>query len=76
MEENPYKSPAESGAKTPLLARLLTFAIVAVLLWPLSWMLGRLIIPPDDVALRWSVIVYIAAIAIWATYLASRPSEQ
>ena len=76
MEENPYKSPNESGAKTSLPARLLTFVIVAVLLWPLSWMLGRLVIPPDDVALRFSVIAYVAALAMWGTYLASRSNAE
>lgn len=75
MDENPYKAPRESGAKRPLagpFAKLLIFAIGAAFLWPPSWLIGRGLIPPDDVALRLSVAVYIAAVAVWGIYVASR----
>lgn len=77
MDENPYKAPREreSGAKEQFggpFIKLLIFAMGAAFLWPASWLIGRGLIPPDDVALRLSVIVYIAAVAVWGIYVASR----
>lgn len=72
---NPYQAPRENGAKAQLgrpFIKLLIFAVGAVFLWPASWLIGRGLMPPDDVALRLSVIVYIAAVVVWGIYLASR----
>ncbi|HEX7379574.1 MAG TPA: hypothetical protein VF278_20795 [Pirellulales bacterium] len=76
MEENPYKAPANSGLKlTGWFARLLIFVLGAAILWPASWLLGRGLIPPDDVVLRLSVVVYIAAVVVWGIYIASRQPD-
>jgi hypothetical protein len=71
MEDNPYKAPNQSEALRPI-ARLLIFAVGAALLWPACWALGRGLIPPDDVALRFSNTTYVAAVVVWGIYMASR----
>jgi len=69
MDENPYKAPVENGAQGPPLGSpLLVFFQGAILLIPACWVLGRTLIPPDDVALRFSVIVYVPATALWLGY--------
>lgn len=65
---NAFEPPDEAGEKRQPFSRLLVFSVGAVLLWPISWMFGRAIIPPDDVALRFSAIIYVPAIVVWAIY--------
>jgi hypothetical protein len=73
MEENPYQAPRENGAPGPPLGRqLLIFAVGGIFLVPACWALGRALIPPDDVALRFSVIVYVPAVALWLAYTCLR----
>ncbi|HEV3339641.1 MAG TPA: hypothetical protein VG125_04775 [Pirellulales bacterium] len=73
MEENPYKAPVEHGAEGPPQARqLLILALGVILLIPACWALGRAMIPPDDIALRFSVIIYIPATVLWLAYTRRR----
>lgn len=76
MNENPYKPPSD-GVVSRAISRLLVFVVGAAFLWPACWALGRGLIPPDDVALRFSNITYVAAVVVWGMYVASRqPSGQ
>lgn len=66
MHENPYRSPVETReppvARPPLSTR---FVVGLVLLPPACWLLGRGLIPPDDVALRFSVVTWIVLSIVW-----------
>jgi hypothetical protein len=78
LDENPYQSPQAEGSpqtegeKAPLfrtLSRRAQFLIGCAALAPVSWLLGRGLIPPDDVALRFSVAAWPVLATVWGSFV-------
>jgi hypothetical protein len=73
MDENPYRSPLAAGTrihqKVPGWKLVLIGSIV---LAPVSWLLGRGLIPPDDEALMFSLGAWPVLALVWGLLVAMR----
>ena len=74
MDDNPYKSPLAAGdARGASRSRLVRFLTGAGFLAPASWLVGRGLIPPDNVADRFSLFAWLALTTIWAVIVCLAP---
>ncbi len=78
MDENPYQSPRTHGSAWTretqsslfrTLSRRTQFFVGCAVLAPVSWLMGRGLIPPDDVALRFSFVVWPVLAAVWGLFV-------
>jgi hypothetical protein len=72
MDENPYQSPLTQGTKLRRISGLHLFLIGAFTLAPVSWLLGRGLIPPDDQALAFSLAAWPVLTIVWGGLVAMR----
>jgi hypothetical protein len=74
MDDNPYKSPlAADDAERATRSRLVRYLAGAGFLAPASWLLGRGLIPPDNVADRFSLVAWLVLTTIWAVIVCLAP---
>jgi hypothetical protein len=76
MDENPYQSPLAAGSKSKRLDNRSLFLVGCVFLAAISWLLGRGVIPKDEVALLFSLAAFPVAATLWGVLVrrcASRP---
>jgi hypothetical protein len=73
-DQNPYQSPLAESSKAGKnkLSGWTLFIVGAAALAPISWLLGRGLIPPDDVALRFSAMAWPVLVLVWGAILGVR----
>jgi hypothetical protein len=71
MDENPYKSPETKPGRMndAHFSPFMRFLVGCGLLAPACWLLGRGLIPPDDVALRFSLVAWLVLTTTWGVFV-------
>jgi hypothetical protein len=73
--ENPYQSPFAPGTRLSRRSNRKRFFLGCIVLAPISLILGRMLIAPDDLALRFSLGAFPVVAVLWGAFIRRRKAH-